>query len=117
HIASTGDLTNTYGLGARPTEPLPRRTLDVAAAEVLTGDGIAAIWSDILDQTVSYGGNDLNAFETAMRSATPAWMAYDLRLMMRSFQQYGMQTTAADGEQLQTLLDRPLRTYREFAHE
>ncbi|MGH8161950.1 MAG: NmrA/HSCARG family protein, partial [Gammaproteobacteria bacterium] len=58
--------------------------------EILTGDRIAAIWAKVLNRPVAYGGGDLDAFETGMRSAMPPWMAYDMRLMMRSFQTCGM---------------------------
>jgi uncharacterized protein YbjT (DUF2867 family) len=97
--------------------PLPRETLDVASPETLTADSIAATWSEVLGVPVSYGGDDLEAFETGMRAFVPGWMAHDLRLMMRSFQTEGMAAAPGDDEKLQALLGRPMRSYREFALE
>lgn len=99
------------------TESLPRQTLDVVAPEVLTGDTIAAIWAETIARPVSYGGDDLDAFETQMRSFMPGWMAYDLRLMMRSFQVDGMAATPGADHDLHSLLGRPMRSYREFARQ
>lgn len=98
-------------------QPLPSETLDVVAPEVLSGDAIAEIWGQILNRPVSYAGDDLDAFESQMRWFMPGWMAYDLRLMMRSFQTEGMTAAPGNDDQLQALLGRPLRSYREFARE
>lgn len=102
---------------SRATATLPRRTLDVVAPEVLSGDTIAAIWADILGRSVSYAGDDLDVFEAQIRSFMPAWMAYDLRVMMRSFQTEGMVAAPGVDQELRALLGRPMRSYREFAHE
>ncbi|MDN5756971.1 MAG: NmrA family NAD(P)-binding protein [Tomitella sp.] len=94
-----------------------RQTLDVVAPDVLTGDSIAAIWAETLNRPVGYGGDDLDGFENQMQSFMPGWMAYDLRLMMRSFQIEGMSAAPGDEQVLQGLLGRPMRSYREFAQE
>jgi hypothetical protein len=43
----------------------------------------------------------------------PGWLAYDMRLMMRRYQQKA--ATPADLDRLTTLLGRPPRSYRDFA--
>ena len=74
----------------RAPEPLPRLTLDVAGAEVITGRSAAAVWSDVLGRTITYAGDDVAAFEAQLlQNHTPAWMAYDLRLMVSGIQQHG----------------------------
>ena len=98
-------------------DPLPRQVLDVVAPEVLSGERIATIWSGELNRPVAYGGDDLDAFENVIRAVAPPWMAYGMRLMMRSYQHYGMQAKPGDEDTLQTLLGRPMRTYREFVRE
>lgn len=98
-------------------EPVPQQTLDVTAPETLTGASIATIWAEILDRTVTYGGDDLDTFEAGIRTVMPGWMAYDMRLMMRSYQTYGMSAAPGDDAKLQALLGRPMRSYREFAHQ
>ena len=97
--------------------PLPRLTYDVVGPDVLTGASAAEIWSSALGRAVTYAGDDVAAFETQMASFGPAWLAYDMRLMMSGIQKFGMQSTAGAVDRLQTLLGRPLRTYANFVKE
>ena len=95
--------------------PLPRETIDLVGPDVLTGTGIAAIWSELLGRPIRYAGDDLAAFEQQSRAFMPGWMAYDMRLMMGRFQQDGMAAGADDVDRLTALLGRPPRSYRNFA--
>jgi uncharacterized protein YbjT (DUF2867 family) len=97
--------------------PLPRVIMNVVGPDSLTGDKIAAIWSEALGRTIAYGGDDTAAFEKAMQAYTPAWMAYDMRLMAERFQTDGMIPDAGDVEMLEKLLGRQLRSYKAFATE
>ncbi len=97
--------------------PLPRETIDVVGPDVLTGAGLAAIWAEVLGKPVSYGGDDLDAFERQMRGYAPAWLAYDIRLMLSRFQASGLSVEPEDIERLTRSLGRPLRSYRDFAVE
>lgn len=97
--------------------PLPGRTINVVGPEPLTGSGNAAIWSNLLDKTVTYPGNSTALFEKMVSKHAPSWLAMDLRLMLERFQQDGMVGTPADVVEMTTLLGRPLRTYTEFAKE
>jgi uncharacterized protein YbjT (DUF2867 family) len=101
----------------RAQTPLPRRTLDLVGPEALSGDSVARIWSEELQREVRYGGNDVEAFERQMATFTPAWMAYDMRLMMGGIQNHGMRPEPGTVETLQKQLGRPLRTYRNFVRE
>jgi len=47
----------------------------------------------------------------------PSWMAYDMRMMMRRFQEDGMSADAGHDAKLRERLGRPMRTYRAFAVE
>lgn len=98
-------------------DSLPRRTLDVTAPETLTGTSIAEIWAETVGRSVTYGGDDLNTLETDLRNVMPGWMAYDMCLMMRSFQTHGMTAAPGDDTHLQELLGREMRSYRDFARE
>jgi hypothetical protein len=62
-------------------------------------------------------GGDLDAFEKAVKTKAPAWLAYDLRAMMRRYQDDGAVASPADIDRLTTLLGHPPRTYRDFARE
>jgi hypothetical protein len=65
----------------------------------------------------NYARDDVTAFEAQMASFGPAWLAYDMRLMMSGIQRIGMHGATGAVERLQGILVRPLRTYAEFAGE
>jgi uncharacterized protein YbjT (DUF2867 family) len=96
-------------------QPLPLERINVVGPDTLTGSSVAAIWSDVLQRPIAYGGDDTAAFEQNLRQFMPAWMAYDMRLMSERFLTDGMVPEAGDVERLTALLGRPLRTYRDFA--
>ena len=101
----------------RAPQALPRRTLDVAGPETLTGEAAARVWSEALRREIRYGGDDLDGFEQQMAAYGPDWLAYDMRLMMAGIQQRGMHAKEADAATLQNILGRPLRSYRELVRE
>ena len=96
---------------------LPRVTYELSGPDALTGSSLAALWTDTLGRNVRYAGNDLDAFEKNVKTRAPAWMAYDMRAMMRRYQHDGAVATPADLDRLTTLLGRPPRRYRDFAVE
>jgi uncharacterized protein YbjT (DUF2867 family) len=97
--------------------PLPRTTINVVGPDGLTGDSVAAIWSDVLGKPIVYGGNDTAAFERLLKQFAPSWAAYDLSLMARRFLTDGMIPEAGDVERLEAMLGRPLKSYHAFATE
>lgn len=96
---------------------LPSVRMNLVGPETLTGTQVAAIWSQVLSRPIVYGGDDTSRFEQNLRNAMPSWMAFDMRLMSERFLAQGMVPDAGDVERLTTLLQRPLRTYRELAAE
>jgi len=96
---------------------LPLDRLNLVGPDTLTGADVAAIWSDVLDRQVVYGGDDTAGFEQNLRAFMPGWMAFDMRLMSERFLIDGMLPETGDAERLTALLGRPLRSYRDFAHE
>lgn len=101
----------------RASGPLPLERINLVGPDTLTGEAVAAIWSGVLNRTISYGGDDTAGFEKNLRNFMPAWMAYDMRLMSERFLTEGMVPEAGDVEHLTKLLGRPLRSYRDFAAE
>lgn len=97
--------------------PLPRVTLDLVGPETLTGLAAAKIWSSALGREVTYAGDDVAAFEGQMAAFGPAWLAYDMRLMMAGIQKFGMRSSTQAVEHLQAILGRPLRRYADFVKE
>lgn len=93
---------------------LPSTTLNVVGPDTLTGNDVAAIWSEALGRTIAYGGDDTAAFEQNLRQFMPAWMAFDMRLMTERFLSDGMVPEQGDVARLTALLGRPLHTYREL---
>ncbi|MGP4806248.1 SDR family oxidoreductase [Agrobacterium cavarae] len=101
----------------RAAEKLPSETINLVGPETLTGLELAAIWSDVLDRPVVYGGDDPSGFEQNLASIMPKWMAYEMRLMAERYVSHGMVPNAGDVEQLTQILGRPLHSYREFASQ
>lgn len=98
-------------------EPLPLERINLVGPDTLTGTDVAAIWTEILNRPIAYGGDDTASFEQNLRNFMPTWMAYDMRLMAERFLSDGMVPDAGDVEKLTALLGRPLRSYRNFAAE
>jgi len=101
----------------RAHAPLPRATLELVGPELLIGESVAKIWSAALGREVTYGGDDVAAFEGQMASLAPSWLAYDMRLMMAGIQKFGMHGADGAADRLQAMLGRPLRKYTDFVKE
>ena len=97
--------------------PLPRETYALVGPDSLTGDAIAAIWSEALGRAIRYGGDDLNAMEQRMKTMLPGWHALDLRLMFSRYQTDGAVASADELARLTALLGRAPRSYGSFAKD
>lgn len=97
------------------SEPLPSLTIDLVGPDVLTGAGLAALWSELLGKTIHYGGDDLHTFEQQTRAYMPHWAAYDMALMAGRFQRDGMVANAGAVDKLTALLGRAPGSYRQLA--
>lgn len=95
--------------------PLPREIYELVGPDVIDAETVVSIWSEALGRPVRYGGDDLNVLEQRLKSVAPAWLAYDMRLMMGRYQQDGAVASQAEVERLATLLGRQPRSYRDFA--
>ena len=96
---------------------LPLDRINLVGPDTLTGSAVAAIWSEVLNRAITYGGDDTAAFEKNLRAFMPTWMAFDMRVMGDRFVSDGMIPKVGDVERLTTLLGRRLRSYRDFAIE
>jgi uncharacterized protein YbjT (DUF2867 family) len=99
----------------RAPTSLGRETYALVGTEALTGDAIAAIWSEMLGRAIHYDGGDLGRMEQRLKAMLPAWHALDLRLMFSRYQSEGAIATTDDIARLSTLLGRSPRSYRDFA--
>ncbi|MHC8334440.1 NmrA/HSCARG family protein [Pseudomonas sp. LB3P25] len=101
----------------KASSALDRVTLELVGPQALTGASVAKIWSSALSHEIAYGGDDVAAFEGQMASYGPAWLAYDMRLMMAGIQKFGMQAAEGTVDRLQAIIGHPLRTYEDFVRE
>jgi uncharacterized protein YbjT (DUF2867 family) len=99
---------------ANATQPVVPDRINVVGPDTLTGAMAAAIWSDVLQRAIAYGGDDTAGFEHNLRNFMPGWMAYDMRLMADRFISDGMVPDAGDVARLTGMLGRPLRSYRDY---
>ena len=99
----------------RAGAPLPRETYELVGPDVIDAETVVSIWAEALGRPVRYGGDDLNVLEQRLKSAAPAWLAYDMRLMMGRYQQDGAVASKSEVERLAALLGRQPRSYRDFA--
>jgi uncharacterized protein YbjT (DUF2867 family) len=96
---------------------LPHEVYDLVGPDSMTGEAIAAIWSEALGRPVRYGGDDLAVMEQRMKAMLPGWHALDLRLMFQRYQSDGAAGDPASIERLTALLGRAPRSYRDFARD
>ena len=101
----------------RADAPLPRETYDLVGPDDLTGPALAALWTDVLGREIRYGGDDLDLLEKRVRSFAPSWLANDLRLMVRRYQDDGALGKPEALARLSELLGHQPRSYRMFAEE
>lgn len=101
----------------RAADRLPRETYSLVGPDAITSQSVASIWAEALGRTVRYGGDDLELLEQRLRAAAPAWLAYDMHLMMRRYQQDGARASRGEIDHLAALLGRQPRSYRDFARE
>lgn len=99
----------------RAPEKLPLDTINLVGPDTLTGESVAAIWSEVLGRPVVYGGDDPSGFEQNMATFLPRWTAYEMRLMAERYVSDGMIPNQGDCERLVAMLGRPLQGYREAA--
>jgi uncharacterized protein YbjT (DUF2867 family) len=92
-------------------------TYNLVGPDVQTGRSTADLWSLALGRTISYGGNDLDAWEQRSLAYQPAWLVFDMRLMYAFLQEHGLRATPGDIDRVTALLGREPRSFENFATE
>lgn len=90
---------------------------DLVSSPMLTGPGVAALWSKLLGKEIKYTGHDFNQWEQLMRARMPAWSAFDLRVMFEAYFERGFTSTEAEVARFAKLLGHAPRSYDSFASE
>jgi uncharacterized protein YbjT (DUF2867 family) len=93
------------------------KTYNLNGPDIVSGLGAAAIWSEVLGKKIKYAGHDMDAFEKQMRDKSPAWSAFDIRMMFQGYIERGFVAGDDDIETLTTLLGHAPRRYMDFARE
>jgi uncharacterized protein YbjT (DUF2867 family) len=93
------------------------KTYNLNGPEVLSGPKVASIWSELLDKTIRYAGNEMDAFEEQMRKQAPSWSAFDIRMMYQGYLERGFVAESGDIDGLTKLLGHAPRRYKDFAKE
>jgi uncharacterized protein YbjT (DUF2867 family) len=101
----------------RASGPLPREAYELVGPDSLTADSITTIWSEALGREINYAGDDVEQLEARLKSMGPAWLAYDMRLMMQRYQQDGAAASEDEVRRFASLLGREPRNYRDFARD
>jgi uncharacterized protein YbjT (DUF2867 family) len=102
---------------ALSTEEGRNTTLNLVGPDIHTGESTAEIWSEALDKSISYGGNDLDAWEEQMLQYMPDWMVYDFRFMYKYFQKHGLKATEEDLKRLTDFLGHSPISFKVFARQ
>ena len=89
----------------------------VAGPDVLTGNGVAEMWSRHLGRPIHYLGDDLDVWSQQAKSMLPEWLVVDLSIMYRHFQQHGLVATEAELAELRRVLGREPRRFEDFVAE
>lgn len=93
------------------------KTYNLNGPEVLSGPGIASIWSDLLGREIKYPGEALDSFEEQMRQKAPSWSAFDIRMMFQGYLERGFVAGEGDVAALTSLLGHAPRRYEDFARD
>ncbi|MBW5446158.1 NAD(P)H-binding protein [Cohnella sp. CFH 77786] len=89
----------------------------VIGPDPLTGESIASIYTRIFGEEVRYGGDDLDAWFEQARMVLPEWLARDLKIMYRYFQEKGLAATERDFELQREILMREPISFEAFVAE
>jgi uncharacterized protein YbjT (DUF2867 family) len=93
------------------------RKYDIHGPDVLTGDGVAAIYSRHLDREIRYGGDDLEAWEAQAKQMLPEFIVHDFKIMYAFFQKHGMKASAAELQETRDIAGHEPRSFEAFVQE
>jgi uncharacterized protein YbjT (DUF2867 family) len=85
--------------------------------DVLTGEGVAEIFSKHIGREIHYGGDDLEAWAKQAQHMMPEWMVRDLRIMYDYFQRHGLLATPQDFTEQFKVLGREPQRFDDFVAE
>jgi len=93
------------------------RTYDLVGPRPLKAAETAEIWSKALGRPITFGGDDLDAWEKASAPYFPAAVLYDFKHMYAHFQKHGLAATPEEVATLTKVLGHAPRAFEAFAAE
>lgn len=116
HRVDTRDIADA-GVNALTASGFGNKAFTLVGPTVVNGASTAEILSAKLGKKISYGGNDLDAWEKNVLAMMPAWMVFDFKAMYRFFQEHGLKATPAELSDCEKIVGHALRSYEGFASE
>lgn len=92
-------------------------TINLVGPEALTGKGVAETWNRLLNKSIHYGGDNLDAWEKQSLEYMPDWMVFDFKLMYEYFQTEGFKGSREDISRQTEFLGHPPRNFEDFVKE
>lgn len=113
------DVRDIAEIAARAllTADLENQAIEINGPEALTGEAVTQAWGRALARPITYGGDDLDAWEQQMLQFMPDWMVYDFRNMFEYFQRHGLQPSRESLQRQTDILGHPPRSFDTFVAE
>lgn len=93
------------------------QTVSVVGPEAQTGEGIAKVYSELLDRPVRYAGDDPSVWEEQAKSLFSDWLVRDYATMWEELQRQGRRADPEDLDHCRQLLGREPRRFEDYATE
>ncbi len=85
--------------------------------DVLTGDSVAAAFSESLGREIKYAGDDLESWAKQSQHMMAQWMVSDFKVMYQFFQTHGLKATAEELEKQVAIIGHEPRRFSDFVAE
>jgi len=85
--------------------------------EVLKGEDMARVFTDVLGTDIGFMGNDLEAWGKANEAYMPAEMIEDMQIMYKHFDEHGFSASDEDMKKQREILGTEPRNFADFANE
>lgn len=116
HRVDVRDIADA-AVNALTKSTFDNKAYTLCGPKMVNGMASAEMWSSALGKKITYGGNDLDAWETAAMAMMPAWMVWDLKSMYAMFQQNGFPATSNEITACEQIVGHPLRTFEAYTTE
>jgi len=85
--------------------------------DVLTGDSVAAAFSESLGREIKYAGDDLESWAKQSQHMMAQWMVSDFKVMYQFFQTHGLKASAEELQKQVAIIGHEPRRFSDFVAE